>query len=104
MMNHDNLRQCERISLEASVLLRRPKLGAYEVGLEDFSPTGCRVVLRERLQPGQLVWITVPGLAPLQSKIRWQTEWQAGVEFERPIHIAVFDHFAARMRDGAVAQ
>jgi hypothetical protein len=29
---------------------------------------------------------------------QWHGEWQAGLEFERPMHVAVFDHVAAQMK------
>ena len=76
---------------------------SYEVNLENMSPHGCCIRLRERVRPGQLLWITVPGIEPLQSWVRWHGEWQAGLELERPMHVAVFDHVAARMRQAATS-
>lgn len=99
MMMVTNNRRVERTPLAATVNFRKPKEMAYEVPLENLSPHGCRIALRERVQPGQLIWITVAGLEPLQSWVRWNGEWHAGIEFERPMHVAVFDHFAARLRN-----
>lgn len=102
-MNENEQRRGPREALAAKVNLRKPKEMAYAVELEELSQHGCRIRLRERMRSGQLVWITVPGLEPLQSWIRWQGEWHAGVEFERPMHVAVFDHVAAQMRRAATA-
>jgi hypothetical protein len=97
-MDYDNKRRAERERLAAAVSFRKPKEMSYEVNLENMSPHGCCIGLRERVRPGQLLWITVPGIEPMQSWVRWHGEWQAGLEFERPMHIAVFDHVAAQMK------
>lgn len=97
-MDHENKRRAERERLTAPVNFRKPKEMSYEVNLDNLSPQGCCIELRERVREGQLLWITVPGIEPLQSWVRWHGEWHAGLEFERPMHVAVFDHVAARMK------
>lgn len=96
-MQENNHRREDRKSLSGSVMFRKPTELPYEVTLQDLSPQGCRIALRERVLPGQLVWITLPGLENLPSLVRWSGEWTAGIEFEKPMHAAVFDHVAARL-------
>ncbi|WP_114228561.1 MULTISPECIES: PilZ domain-containing protein [Sphingomonas] len=97
-MEQDNKRRDGRERLTAAVNFRKPKEMPYEVSLENMSPHGCCIALRERVVEGQLLWITVPGIEPLQSWVRWHGEWHAGLEFERPMHVAVFDHVAGQMK------
>src|SRR6476469_7619896 len=96
-MDQDDKRRNPRQPLGAPVNFRKPKEMPYEVSLENMSTHGCCIALRERVREGQLLWITVPGIEPMQSWVRWHGEWHAGLEFERPMHIAVFDHVAAQM-------
>ena len=102
-MEHDDQRRGPRAALTAPVNFRKPKEMPYEVNLENVSQHGCCIALRERVRPGQLLWITIPGIENLQSWVRWQGEWHAGLEFEKPMHVAVFDHVAAQLRRSVTA-
>ena len=47
-----------------------------------------------------MIWISIPGIEALQGRIRWVKDWMAGVEFDHPIHPAVFEMIHERMRRG----
>lgn len=100
-MEQEEHRRGPREPLPAHVHFRKPREMAYEVPLQDLSQHGCRIALRERVQDGQLLWITVPGIEPLLSWVRWHEEWDAGLEFEKPMHVAVFDHVSAQLKHAA---
>ena len=97
MADQDERRRDDRVPLDAVVDFRRAKEHRYEVRVHDLSAHGCRIDLPEHVSNLDTIWVTLPGLETLQSAVRWESEWLAGVEFERPMHPAVFDHMAAKL-------
>lgn len=97
MADQKERRRTERVALDTAIDFRRAKEHRFEVRMQDLSAQGCKVALPERVGRLQTVWITMPGLETLRSDVRWASEWVAGVEFERPMHPAVFDHMAAKL-------
>jgi hypothetical protein len=89
-------RQSERVALEADVMIRRLGKLSYRVRVFDASPHGCRVEFIERPAIGELVRIKFDGLQPIDARTCWIEDHCAGVEFDRPIHPAVFDLLVAR--------
>ena len=96
MDNHG--RKAERVPLQADVDFRRTGEHRWRVNIHDISPQGCRVELPTRVVVGDTIWVTVPGIEALQGRICWTENWVAGVEFDRPLHPAVFDMVERRMR------
>jgi len=97
---NDHGRRAERVPLHADIDFRRTGEHRWRVNIMDLSPEGCRVEVPVRVQPEDVIWITFPGLEALQGKVCWVKEWVAGVEFDRPLHPAVFDMVEQRMRKG----
>ena len=91
-------RQCSRVSLDAEVSLRRPGKSTYRVRVFDASPHGCKVEFVERPMPADRAWIKFDGLEPLESMVCWVKGFAAGVQFEKPIHPAVFDRLMAGLK------
>jgi hypothetical protein len=94
----DHGRRAERIQLRADIDFRRAGENRWRVNILDFSPEGCRVELPVRVNLKDTIWISLPGLEALQGQICWVKDWVAGVEFNRPLHPAVFDMVQDRMR------
>jgi hypothetical protein len=94
----DHGRRAERIPLRADIDFRRTGENRWRVNILDFSPQGCRVELPVRVNLKDTIWISLPGLEALQGQICWVKDWVAGVEFNRPLHPAVFDMVQDRMR------
>lgn len=90
-------RQGERFTLVADVTMRRQGKHSFGVTIFDASRTGCRVEFVERPDIGERVRITFKGLQPLDGRVCWVDCGCAGVQFERPIHPAVFDLLLARL-------
>ena len=90
-------RRCERAALEANAAFRRPRETFYDVRLSDLTAHGCRVAVPERLEKGDLVWVQLPSLESLPGWVRWSTNPESGVEFDRPMHRAVFEMMARRL-------
>jgi hypothetical protein len=93
-------RKAERIPLQADIDFRRTGEHRWRVNIHDISPQGCRVELPVRVAPDDKIWISLPGLEALQGRICWVEEWVAGVQFDKPLHPAVFDMVEQRMRSG----
>ena len=90
-------RQCPRLPLSADVDFRRRKQTHYVIGMHDLTTHGCRISSPERLDSGERVWVQLPSLQSLCANVKWTNSWQSGVEFERPLHPAVFNMMAARL-------
>ena len=65
--------------------------------MHDMSPEGCRIASPERLDRGELVWVQLPSLESLAAQVKWTRAWQSGVEFERPMHVAVYEMMTGRL-------
>lgn len=63
----------------------------------DMSSTGFRVSFVERPALDEKVWLKFDGLEALPATVCWVRGFEAGLELERPIHEAVFNHLAARL-------
>ena len=92
-------RRQERHFLKGEVGLRQRGLNRLPASIHDVSTGGCRVELTKTVQPGDLMWISLPGLETIQATVRWTDGWIAGVEFERPLHPSVLDIVEKRIRD-----
>jgi hypothetical protein len=90
-------RRCLRVPLEAGIEFRRPREAHYAITMHDLSPHGCRVDCPERLDKGELVWVQLPSLESLPAWVRWTQTAQSGIEFDRPMHRAVFEMMAERL-------
>lgn len=97
MVNQNERRCGDRVPLDAEVDFRRAKEHRYAVRLHDLTASGCRIDLPEHVTNPDQVWVTLPGLETMQSTVRWESDWVAGLEFDRPMHPAVFDHMAAKL-------
>jgi PilZ domain-containing protein len=65
--------------------------GRGTVAIIDMSPTGAKIESHLTLYPNSLIWLKLPGLEAWQARIAWVNKHEAGCEFVRPLHPAVFD-------------
>lgn len=87
-----------RTVLDAEVSLRRSGQHGYRVTVHDASPHGCRIEFVERPSLDERVWVKFEGLDSIEGLVCWVDGFAAGVEFVKPIHLAVFDELVGRMR------
>jgi hypothetical protein len=83
-------RNAERVPAAIEAQLRRVGRLAYSVTLRDVSPEGCKVDLVERPAVGEVMHLKLGGLDSLEARARWVEGHVAGLEFEHPLHPAVF--------------
>ena len=91
-------RKSARVSIEATVKLRRRGHHNFTVQVFDLSREGCKLEFLERPQLDEEVWVKFEGLETLEATVCWVDAHSAGVEFVRPIHSAVFDLLVGRLR------
>lgn len=98
LARRDN-RYAARLDVRLEAVLR--ELGSsqrFDIDVEDLSLTGFRFTTSFRLNVGQLVSVTIPGLAALEARVAWVEKYSYGAAFDRALHVAVFDHLVARYR------
>jgi hypothetical protein len=96
-------RYATRLDVKLDAALR--ELGSsqrFDIQVEDLSLTGFRFSTSFRLNVGQLVSVTIPGLAALEARVAWVEGYRYGAAFDRALHVAVFDHLVARYRKAAL--
>ena len=97
MTGETERRRWPRLALQSDIEFRRRREAHYTIAMQDLTPHGCRIAPPERVDAGELVWVQLPSLESLSSRVKWTSAWQSGVEFDRPMHPAVFDLMAARL-------
>jgi hypothetical protein len=93
-------RGAERLPSAIRGVLRHFKRGAEFVELVDLSTDGCGFTSRWPFEIGARVFLGLPGLETWPGTIVWHKERHGGVRFDRPLHPAVAERFAARIAEG----
>lgn len=91
-------RKSPRTPVDADALLRRGGQNKYRVRVYDLSPHGCKIDCVERPRLDERVWVKFEGLEGLEAIVCWAEGHVVGVEFERPMHPAVFELLVSRIR------
>jgi hypothetical protein len=84
-------RSALRASVRIAASLREPAKPSGPVTVTELSARGCRILTRQRLAPGTIVWLRLPGLESWYATVVWAAGGAAGLDFERPFHPAVAD-------------
>lgn len=92
-------RRAERLDVRLPCELREPGSSQrFEVDVVDLSVVGFRCETSFTLVPGNRVFVTIPGLGPIEAIVSWRRGFTYGAEFDRYLHNAVFDHIVASHR------
>ena len=65
------------------------------VRLFDASPEGCKIEFIDRPIIGERIWIKFDHLEAVEGSVRWIAGTTCGIQFERPLHDAVFEQLVA---------
>lgn len=77
----------------------------FQTVVHDLSLSGFSCMAINRLHPGTLCWITLPGLESLQSQVIWWNNSLVGCAFNQLLSPIVHDNLLARWRgDGVFRQ
>lgn len=66
--------------------------------LDDISQAGFRIAWLPGYRTDVPLRIRIPGLQVLTAHIKWAQENAVGCAFDKPLHVAVFEHIVARTR------
>jgi len=83
-------RRSSRLSLDVEVFSRMAGRQSYKVRIFDASPYGCKIEFVERPSLHDQMLVKFDGLEPLAAAVCWVQDFVGGIEFDRPIHPAVF--------------
>jgi len=90
-------RRSARHTVQAEVHLRRCGQLNYRVTVHNLSREGCQLEFVERPNLNERVWVKFDHLDALESRVCWSRGFVAGLEFVRPVHIAVFEKVLDRI-------
>lgn len=68
--------------------------------LVDLSRSGFRIAWLPSGSVGRSLWVRIPGLEAMPARIRWRDLGGVGCQFDRPLGIAVVEHFSRKARRG----
>lgn len=91
----DDHRRALRKAIKVRAHLRDRGQTRFEIDVVDLSLSGFRAQTSFTLWPGTIVWLTLPGMAPLESVVAWRERSTYGCAFAKPLHAAVFEHIVA---------
>ena len=84
-------RRAARAEVVLGAGLRQRGAHAVTVQVVDLSVTGFRAATHLELMAGADIWLKLPGLESLHSRVVWAQGHWLGCEFVRPLHPAVLD-------------
>lgn len=96
-ISNEDPRRDARVGLSAEITLRRAGQNRYRVKILDASPHGCKAEFVERPVLGEHVWVKFENLEALEAMVCWVRGLEVGLEFEHPIHIAVFERLVSKL-------
>lgn len=88
----DDNRIANRRNVRIPAELRMSGHGKVSISVSDLSNSGFRMFCLTQIKDEALLFLTLPGLAPLEAKVAWKSKDEYGCSFIQPLHPAVFDH------------
>lgn len=84
-------RRAERRIVNLAASLREPGASMAEIEVLNLSVTGFAAECDMPVETGAHLWLKLPGLEPVNSKVVWVEGRKAGFEFVTPLHPATLD-------------
>lgn len=75
---------------------------AFQTVVNDLSISGFSASAINRMHPGQLCWITLPGLESLQAEVVWWDNSQVGCAFAELLSPIVHDNIVSRYSGSSI--
>jgi hypothetical protein len=89
-------RSAARIKLRIPASLRPSGFTGFSVVVNSLSLSGFSAEALTGMKAGTRIWLTLPGLAPLQAEIVWNDGTMVGAAFHNLLNQAVLDNINAR--------
>ncbi|MEN3972153.1 PilZ domain-containing protein [Sphingomicrobium sp. XHP0235] len=90
-------RRQPRVALTGEVRSRHQGGRPYPTVIRNLSPGGCCIEMPYAPRIGERLWVTLPGIEPLEAHVCWTEKFLAGCAFEKPLYPAVFDLLRRRL-------
>lgn len=90
-------RRAGRTALHLNVTMRDGSRKA-PARVIDLSTHGCQIACSTVVADNSWVWLNLPGLEGMRSRVAWHCEEFIGLEFETPLNQAVFERLVAQQR------
>lgn len=74
---------------------------AFQTVVNDLSISGFSASAVSRMHPGQLCWLTLPGLGSLQAEVIWWDNSQVGCAFAELLNPIIHDNIVAKYQGSA---
>ena len=87
----------QRVAAASEISLRRLGSFPFQVVLGDVSASGCKIEMVEFVEVDDHVVARFPGLEPVGARVTWADSRWAGLDFDRPMHPAVFEALLPRL-------
>ncbi|MDE8652742.1 PilZ domain-containing protein [Novosphingobium album (ex Liu et al. 2023)] len=89
-------RSAPRTRLSIPAALRPSGSKGFQTAVRDLSLSGFSATAINRLHPGTLCWLTLPGLHSMQARVVWWDNGLVGCAFENLLSPIVHDNLLAR--------
>jgi hypothetical protein len=94
-IDHHDERRTDRRQFDVAVKFRSGTRRAT-VKANDISQFGARISGVFLVHVGDRMFLTLPGIAPIEARVAWVAEFEFGCEFVAPLHQAILDAIIAR--------
>ena len=91
-------RGAERRIVNLAARLREPGARIADAEVRDLSTDGFMAETELALEPGNTVWLKLPGLEPQNSRVVWAEDGKTGFQFATPLHPATLEMVVAMAR------
>ena len=89
-----------RVSIPAT--LRPSGSKGFQTVINDLSLSGFSATSINRLHPGAVVWMTIPGLESMQAQVIWWEDSMVGCAFHKLLSPIVHDNILSRWQGDGV--
>jgi hypothetical protein len=90
-------RRSQRICTDTEIGLRRRGSFGFQVPMSDLSVEGCKIEFVEAVSTDEYVVARLPNLEALAARVCWVKGSEAGLQFRKSLHPAVFEHLIAQL-------
>ncbi len=91
-------RSAPRTKIMIPAQLRASGMRAFQTVVNDLSLSGFSATAVNRMHPGSVCWLTLPGLESLQAEVVWWENGLCGCAFASLLSPIVHDNILARYR------
>jgi hypothetical protein len=94
-------RSAPRTKLSIPASLRPSGARGFQTVVQDLSLSGFSAMAINRLHPGTLCWLTMPGLESMEAEVIWWNNSLVGCAFHQLLNPIIHDNILARWQANA---